>query len=142
MNKWDKRFIKLAEHISFWSKDPSTKCGSVIVDNDNRIVSVGFNGYPKGVPDDDLDDRTNKYAKVIHGEVNSILFSKCDIKGYTMYVWPMPPCSHCASVIIQSGISRVVTKRATEEQNERWGDLIKITEDMFKKASVKLEYFS
>ncbi|MDP8268300.1 MAG: hypothetical protein P9L97_06175 [Candidatus Tenebribacter davisii] len=84
-DKWDNRFIKLAEHIAFWSKDPSTKVGSVITDN-KRIVSLGFNGYPKGIPDDDLNNRQNKYAKVIHGELNAILFSKEDLTGFTLYV--------------------------------------------------------
>ena len=138
-DKWDNRFIKLAEHIAFWSKDPSTKVGSVITDN-KRIVSLGFNGYPKGIPDDDLNNRQNKYAKVIHGELNAILFSKEDLTGFTLYVWPMPPCSQCASAIIQSGIIRVVTCYANVEQFKRWGDKIKITEKMFVDADVELNY--
>ena len=137
--KWDNRFIKLAEHIASWSKDPSTKVGSVIV-HDKEVISLGFNGYPKGIPDDDLNDRQKKYAKVLHGELNAILFSKRDLTGFTIYVWPMPPCSQCASVIIQSGIKRVVTCHANAEQFKRWGDKIKITEKMFENADVTINY--
>ena len=50
---WDIKFLKLAQHVSDWSKDPSTKVGAVVVDKDNRIVSIGYNGFPKGVQDDE-----------------------------------------------------------------------------------------
>lgn len=137
---WDNRFIALAEHIASWSKDPSTQVGAVIVDDKKRIVSVGFNGYPMGIPDDDLDNRQSKYGKIIHAEQNAILFSKKDLTGFTIYVWPMPPCTQCASTIIQSGITRVVTCCANAEQFKRWGDKIKITEEMFNCVDIEIKY--
>ena len=139
-NKWDIRFMQLAKHIASWSKDPSTKVGAVIVDHRHRIVSVGFNGYPQNIPDDDLDDRERKYAKIIHAEMNALLFAQREIEMATIYVWPMAPCSQCASAIIQSGIECVITQKATSEQYERWGDKIKLTEEMFESANVTLEY--
>jgi len=122
--KWDRRFLRLAEHISTWSKDPSTQCASVIVDNNKRIVSVGFNGFPAGTNDapEIYANREQKYRRVIHAEKNAILFAKQDLTGYTIYVWPMPPCSQCMAAIIQSGIKRVVSKKCTDEQLARWGD--------------------
>ena len=106
---WDKRFLSLAQHIANWSKDPSTKVGAVIVDQNRRIVSTGYNGYPKGVDDTiDTDEREIKYKKVIHAEKNAILFAKQDLTGCTLYV-THHPCSQCAGYILQAGISRVVT---------------------------------
>lgn len=139
-NKWDIRFMELAKFISSWSKDPSTKVGAVIIDSNHRIVSVGFNGYPQHIPDDDLHDRERKYAKIIHAEMNALLFAQRNLEQCEIFVYPMAPCSQCASAIIQSGIHRVVTIKATEKQYERWGDKIKLTEEMFLSANVILEY--
>jgi len=139
-NKWDIRFIELATFISDWSKDPSTKVGAVIIDGSHRILSVGFNGYPQHIPDDDLHDRERKYAKIIHAEMNALLFAQRNMSGCTIYVYPMAPCSQCASAIIQSGIERVVTRKCTSEQYERWGDKIKLTEEMFESANIELVY--
>lgn len=107
--KWDKRFVALAEHIAGWSLDPSTKVGAVIVDNKKRIVSVGFNGFPRGIADDArLTDKTEKYEHIIHAEINALTFAQRDLTGCTLYVWPLPPCARCATQIIQNGIRRVV----------------------------------
>ena len=72
MNKWDDRFLKLATVIGNWSKDPSTKVGAVIVNDDNKIISTGYNGFPRGIRDDDrLDNRAQKYDLIVHAEANS-----------------------------------------------------------------------
>ncbi len=115
--RWDKRFLDLAKFISGWSKDPSTKVGAVIVDPFERIVSVGFNGLPRHVQDypDRLQDRAQKYEMVVHGDINAILFARRDLVGCTMYTHPCLPCSRCAAVIAQSGISRVVSLVNTDE---------------------------
>lgn len=108
--KWTHRFFELAEFVAGWSKDPSTKCGAVIV-NGKRVVSMGFNGFPQGV-NDDLDllgDREAKYEMVVHADVNAILFAERTVTGCTMFTWPIPPCSRCASIIVQSGIMSVVS---------------------------------
>lgn len=122
MHKWDRRFLSLCRYISTWSKDPSTKCGAVIVRDRNRIVSAGYNGYPAGVPDDHtLQTRKEKYQRIIHAEVNAILMAKQDLKGYTIYVYPLLPCAQCAAAIIQSGIARVVSVIPKDpETRERW----------------------
>ena len=92
MNKWDERFMKLAEHVASWSKDPSTKVGAVIVDEQHRIVSLGSNGFPKGIADDTrLDDRAKKYEIVVHAEINAILFANKPVGNCTLYVYPLPP---------------------------------------------------
>ena len=141
--KWDKRFLAMARLISTWSKDPSTQCGAVIVDLQKRIISVGFNGFPAGADDDEsiYQDRERKYKRVLHGEINSILFAKQDLTGYSIYVWPMPPCSQCAAAIIQSGICRVVTIAPTKEQRGRWGKDFSETIQMFSEARVVLSQY-
>jgi dCMP deaminase len=122
MNKWDLRFLSLAEETATWSKDPSTKCGCVIVDPDtNRIAGVGFNGFPRGMCDHDelYADRDTKLSRVLHAEENAVLNSVGSIAGYTAYVTG-PPCNHCALVLIQSGIERVVCRVPTEDYLSRW----------------------
>jgi len=139
--KWDIRFLKMCQLVSTWSKDPSTKVGAAIVDTDNRIVSIGFNGYPTGVKDDNsLNIREEKYKKVVHGELNCLLFANTKVKGYTIYVYPLPPCSQCASAIIQSGIKRVVTLLPEGELKERWKESNSIAESMFLDSGVDLVY--
>jgi len=142
MNKWDKRFIELAKCIASWSKDPSTKVGAVIVDLNHRIISVGFNGFAQGVKDstDKLNNREQKYPRIIHAEVNAILFSQRNLLDCIIYVWPMPPCARCASIIIQSGIKEVVTIHPTTEELERWGTDIEIANNDFWEAGVTVRY--
>ena len=122
--KWDMRFLNLAKHISLWSKDPSTKCGAVIVDNDNRVISTGYNGFPTGI--DDTDERYNnreiKYGYVVHADMNSILFSHTSLEDLTIYTYPLPPCSRCTVHVIQSKLGRIVSAIPGEDILSRWGE--------------------
>jgi len=139
--KWDKRFIDLAKLTASWSKDPSTKVGSCIADEDNRIISIGFNGFPRGVCDNPsrYKDRETKLMAILHAEENAIAFSgRRDLKGCTVYVWPFPPCSKCASIIIQSGVKRVVSCEPSLEQTERWGKSMGLAKSFFSEAGVEL----
>ncbi len=139
MNKWDKNFLQLAKMVSVFSKDPSTKVGAVIVDGDNRVVSIGYNGFPKGIKDDNrLDNRELKYDMVIHAEANALLFANTSVKGCTIYTWPFQPCSRCASLIIQSGIRRVVS---VENKDQKWCENFQLAHDMFTETRVSMETF-
>lgn len=140
-NKWDLRFLELAKHVAQWSKDPSTKVGAVIADVENRVVSVGFNGYPKDVPDINLNNREEKLAKVIHAELNAILFANRDLSNCTIYT-TFVPCSQCAAAIIQSKIKRVVTTEPSPEAYARWEKSIITTHDMFSSVGAKLIYLT
>lgn len=137
-NKWDYRFLQLCELVASWSKDPSTKVGAVIVDNDNRVISLGYNGFPKGVIDDvaRYSNRDEKYKYVVHAERNAIVFAKQNLKECTIYTWPMMPCSACAGIIIQSGIKKVVS---IENKNERWTEEFLFSSNMFREAGIILE---
>jgi dCMP deaminase len=137
VNKWDFNFLSLAATVSSYSKDPSTKVGAVIVDDNNRIVSMGYNGFPKGIKDNErLNDRILKYQMVIHAEINAILFADKQVENCTIYTFPFMPCSNCSSVIIQKGIKRVVSVPSNEE---RWTANFKQSEEMFKEVGVDLE---
>ena len=139
LTHWDHRFLNLACFIANWSKDPSTQVGSVIVDPMNRIVSTGFNGLPSGVEDtiERLENRDIKYEMVVHAERNAIIDAKRDLSGLTLYVWPLMPCSVCAAMIVQTGISQVI---ATTTDNERLAASchFDLTEAMFAESGIML----
>lgn len=136
--KWIERFLAMADAVGTWSKDPSTKVGAVIVDRHGRVVSTGYNGLARGVADSEerLTDRDVKYKIILHAEENAILFARRDLTGCSLFVSSLPPCAHCASVIIQSGIGRVYTRNV--EIPERWKKSMELTEQMFGEAGVEL----
>lgn len=141
--RWDWRFVDLAAHIASWSKDPSTRVGSVIVRPDRTIASVGYNGFPRGVQDapERYADRPTKYLMVVHAEMNAILAASESLRGHTLYVHPLCPCSTCAAAIIQAGIVRVVTVPPTGDI-DRWQESFQATQTMFREAGVKLDYLN
>ena len=120
MSKWDVRFLQMATFVSSWSKDPSTQVGAVIADKDNRMIGLGYNGFPRGVADDHrLQDREQKYKLVIHAEENAILNSTATTHGCTIFS-SHPPCLHCAGMLKQAGIARVVFEEPTGAFKSRW----------------------
>lgn len=139
--KWDLRFIDLADYISTWSRDPSRKVGAVIVRPDKTVASLGFNGFPRGVEDteDRYNDRDTKYKFVCHAEANAILTANERLHGYTLYVSPLYPCHECAKMIIQSGITRVVTRPIIPGS---WSESNQFAEIMFNEAKVSVDLLS
>ena len=121
IDKWDDRFLGLAQHVAGWSKDPSTKVGAVIAGDDHIVRGLGYNGFPRGVPDTpaNYENREIKYDRIIHAEMNAVLNASGPVAGCTLYGWPLPPCIRCAAFIIQAGIKRVV---APEYTDGRWKD--------------------
>ena len=136
--KWHKRFLELAEFISKWSKDPSSKIGAVIVDKYNRIISTGYNGFPRDVEDTlyRYEDRDIKYKIILHAEENAISYAKRDLSGCTLYISGLPPCAHCASLVIQSGIRKVVIHK--QEIPERWIESMTLSKQILNEANVEL----
>ena len=110
--EWDEYFMAIAKLSAMRSKDPSTQVGACIVSNDNRILSIGYNGAPNGFSDEkfpwgrDGKNLDTKYPYVCHAELNAILNyrgSKKDLEDARIYV-DLFPCNECAKIIIQSGI--------------------------------------
>jgi dCMP deaminase len=112
---WDQYFMGIAMMSAQRSKDNSTQVGACIVNSQNRIVSVGYNGMPNGCCDDDMpwersaeNPLDTKYPFVCHAELNAILNSQTrDLAGCTLYV-TLFPCNECAKAVIQSGIKKIV----------------------------------
>ena len=136
LNKWDRRFLEMAALVAGWSKDPSSKVGACIVDAQKRIVSLGFNGSPRGVFD--VGERTTRLLRTIHGEANALHFASRTVEGCTMYV-THPPCANCAAHIIQRGIARVVFPLGSPEFMERWKDNYHEALSMFGEAGVRVD---
>lgn len=132
--KWDLRFLQLAALVATWSKDPSTKVGAVIVDEKNRVISLGYNGFARGVEDrpDMLEHRGTKLKGTLHAEDNAILFARRDLTGCTIYTYPLPPCGTCASRIRQVGINRVVSIPPEDRSlAERWQDDLEFAKHVY-----------
>ena len=113
---WDEYFIALAKLTAMRSKDPSTQVGACIVSEDNRILSVGYNGAPNGFDDDNFpwnrqgENLETKYPYVCHAEMNAVLNyrgTRKDFENARIYV-DLFPCNECAKIIIQSGIKKVI----------------------------------
>ena len=110
---WDTYFMGVALLSSYRSKDPSTKVGACIVNEQKRIIGIGYNGFPYGCNDDEFpweregDYLDCKYPYVVHAEPNAILNSTTSLQGATLYV-TLFPCNECAKLIIQSGIKEIV----------------------------------
>ncbi len=110
---WDEYFMGVAHLSAMRSKDDSSQVGACIVNEKNRIVGIGYNGFPIGCSDDELPWEKNdnylesKYAYVVHAEPNAILNSSVDLAGSRIYV-TLYPCNECAKLIIQSGIKEVI----------------------------------
>ena len=139
--KWDRRFLELASHISTWSKDPSTKVGCVVVGEDREIRSTGFNGFPRGIEDDAerLEDRAQKYPLICHAEENAIMHAArigISLKSNAAYVtWP--PCSRCTRSLIQAGVSEVVYPAGIDIP-ERWEEDLEIALGMMEEAGISV----
>jgi dCMP deaminase len=133
--KWDIRFLALAAHVAEWSKDPSTKVGAVIA-RDKKVVSLGFNGFPTGIADDDysLGCKATKYSMIVHAEVNAILTAASSVSGCTLYC-TLFTCNECAKLIIQSGIKRVVYRIANKPN---WENSFKIANNMYMEAGIEV----
>lgn len=135
--KWDYRYLELAKLVSTWSKDPSTKTGAVIVDDNFGVVSLGYNGLAKGVEDtqERLNDRDLKYKLIVHCERNAIIFAQRSLLNCTLYTYPFMSCGPCAGMVIQAGIKRCI---APKNDNPRWQADFALTEMMFNEAGVEL----
>ena len=112
---WDEYFMGVAYLSAMRSKDPNTQVGACIINNDKRIVGIGYNGLPKGLDDnnfnwennDPKDEENAKYSYVVHAEANAILNSTANLKDATLYV-TLFPCNECSKLIAQSGIKAIV----------------------------------
>lgn len=142
-DKWAQRYMALADVVAGWSKDRSRGVGCVIVDPNGSILSMGYNGFPRGV-DDDVEARHERPAKYLwteHAERNAIYNAAragVRLEGCTM-VLPWFPCADCARGVIQSGITRLVCGQDPDLNDPKWGPGFEVVYDMLNEAGVRLE---
>lgn len=138
ITNWDWRFIGLAKEVSSWSKDPRTKVGAVIAAPNHSVISLGFNGFPAGMPDDKelYEDRTEKLSRIVHAEVNAIIYATKPIpEGSSLYVFPFIPCDRCVVQMLQAGIKRFVSPECREPAIlEKWGEAFERTKKYIKEC--------
>lgn len=140
---WDEYFMGIAVLSAFRSKDPGTQVGACIVSNENRIMTVGYNGMPRGCSDDDYpwerigETLDTKYAFVCHAELNAILnYNGGSMKDSRCYV-TLFPCNECAKALIQKGIGEVIY------MSDKYADSAqtKASKRMFDSAGVKYRQY-
>lgn len=140
---WDQYFMGVAKLSAYRSKDPNTQVGACIVNNDNRIVGVGYNGLPRGCEDDKFPWSVRegalydtKYPYVVHAELNAILNSTQKLQNCRIYV-SLFPCHECTKAIIQSGIKEVIY------DSDKYADTtsVKASKMMFDCAGVRYHQY-
>lgn len=136
---WDTYFMGVAILSSKRSKDPSTQVGACLVNQNKKIIGIGYNGFPRGIEDDEFPWQKDgsfletKYAYVVHAEVNAVLNATESLNGASCYV-TLFPCNDCAKVLIQSGVKEVVYV----EDRDFEKDIFKASKKMFESAGVLL----
>jgi dCMP deaminase len=144
IEKWDRRFLEFAQHISNWSLDPSTKVGAVLVNDLKQVVGMGYNGFARGIADTNerLNDRETKYKLVVHAEINAIIQAGHAARGSVLYVYPsfmIPPiCHDCCKAAIQAGIVGIVGYQPdeTDPRVQRWKDSIAVSKGMWEEVGL------
>jgi dCMP deaminase len=143
MADWDHRFMELARHVATWSKDKSRQVGCVIVGPDNVVRAIGFNGFPRGLNDDDeaRHQRPAKYLWTEHAERNAIYTGARNgvaLAGTRMYL-PWFPCVDCARAIAQSGIVEL-NVNAPDLSDPQWGDSFGVSIELLDEAGVRVRH--
>ncbi|CAC5413845.1 comEB [Mytilus coruscus] len=138
---WDEYFMALAFLSAQRSKDPETQVGACIVNNDKRIVGMGYNGMPNNCKDDDFPwgkgqtAQDNKHLYVCHSELNAVVNKiQADVRGCRMYV-TLFPCNECAKLIVQSGLEEVIYYKMQDPPKE---EIVKATKKMFEYGNIML----
>lgn len=135
---WEEYFMGIARLSAMRSKDPNTQVGACIVSQDNKILSMGYNGFPIGCSDDEFpwgrsgNELDIKYAYVVHSELNAVLnYRGGSLEGAKIYV-TLFPCNECAKAIIQAGIKELIY------DDDKYADTVSViaSKRMLSKAGV------
>lgn len=147
--KWDRRYLKLAQEVASWSKDPSTKVGAVLVNpRFNCVVATGFNGFPAGMSDRPslYLDREYKYKHITHAEINALNFLSYlgrTAEGFILYT-SFPCCPSCAEEVCEAGVERIVSPSLSylsepkdDEWVKHWTEQIRISTEIVTRQGVE-----
>ena len=143
---WDQTWMEICQVIAKRSKDPKRKIGAIIVNDDHKVISLGYNGMPKvkeGLDNDkiypwiknDINIEKTKYPYVVHAELNAILNANQSVKGCTLYV-TYNCCNECCKAIVQSGIKKVVYMVKRDK------NIYNIGRQILENAGVEVEEFT
>lgn len=142
---WDLFWLDLCLRISKKSKDRSTKLGAIVVSPNNKEISIGWNGFPSGINDDEeyYHSRPTKYQVTAHAEQNAMDNANKNISGWTLYVsCTGVPCTSCTKSIIQRGIKRIVVfEGAFEGKGSHWADDIELAKILLNEVGIELVYY-
>lgn len=137
--RWMPRFVRIAEEVASWSKDPSTKVGCVLVDEQCRVVGTGYNGFPRGIQDDPLwlEQRDVKLTITIHAEENAMFNAVAEVGGTYAFV-THAPCAACVSRMVQNGVVGAAYPVPEGEFAERWAESYALSRSVAYRAGLKL----
>ena len=138
------RFLPMAQIAMYMSKDRSTKVGALVIDEDYNVLITGYNGMPRGVNDDveERHVRPTKYYWMSHAEENCIAQAArigVRLKGCTLIVTSLFPCTACSRMIIQSGIIRVLAPK--QPDSSRWDEQASVATEMLAEAGVQIDFY-
>jgi dCMP deaminase len=140
---WDEYFLKIAKVVSERSQDPSTQVGAVIVNDKNVIIGTGYNGWPRGIKNEDLpwkggegDFENTKYAYVCHAEENAI-YNSSNLKQDCKIYCTLFPCNECTKTIIQNGIKEIIYESDKYANTPQ----VRASKKMLKLAKIKVRQF-
>jgi dCMP deaminase len=126
---WDTYFMSMAFLVAQRSPDAQTKHGAIIVDKNHRVIGMGYNGFVRGVNDEEMPNtRPDKYHVMCHADTNAILnASRSDLSGCTIYITGKP-CNNCLKLILQSGIRKIicghVSSACIDKDQETWNNIL------------------
>ncbi len=137
-----KKFVPVVMSVASMSKDSSTKVGAIALGPDLEIRSVGYNGFPRGVDDNNeaRQERPLKYSFVVHAESNVVAQAAktgASLEGCTVMVSSLYPCSMCTRMMIQAGIKRVISVNVDPVAMERWREEWEVSLQMLEEAEVE-----
>lgn len=145
---WDEYFMKMADLVKTKSKDRSTQVGAIIVGEGHTVLSIGYNGFPRGVNDnvDIRHERPIKYMYTEHAERNAIYSAARNgikLLDSVMYLSAKGvSCADCARAIIQAGIKEVISKEGKFEGAGSWEESCRIAKEMFLESNVKISFLN
>lgn len=144
VNKWDQRFLDLAQHVASWSKDPSRKIGAVAIGDKGQVLAQGYNGFPRGIEDSEYryNEREEKYKYVVHAEMNCIYnasWNGVSLNKSKFYVYGLPVCSECAKGLIQVGVKSILVKvpEPLDATPLIWKQHEKLSKELFLEAGIE-----
>lgn len=148
ISSFDSYFIKICDFIKLKSKDNNTKIGSIIVGEDNQIISSGYNSFPRGINDNvkERQLRPEKYYWFSHAETNAIIncaLNGVSTKNSTMYMSCGLPCADCSRNIINAGIKKIYCKsnQNTMANKSKWEDQEIRSKQMLSESGVEVIYY-